>query len=160
MALPKSGTVVKLTATVSGEHVDIIEQQLAEYIVRYEDEELGRHPPTAVCRELLTETRHHCTKCTKGIIDHKMQLIYKDKLNKPIDDPDQALKIARDKKVIKEIFGDFPSTFIEIFLEEAKSDKLWYDLPIHLDGLKIRVNSPMFYLYDDKLWQLLKDFFT
>jgi hypothetical protein len=66
MALPNSGMVVKSMATISGEHVDSTEQQLDEYIVRFEDEEPGRHPPIAVCRELLTEARHHCAICPEA----------------------------------------------------------------------------------------------
>ena len=75
------------------------------------------------------------------------------------ENTDKSQKAASDGKVIEEIFAAFPSRFIQIYLEEIKWDKLWYDLPIHLDGLSIRVNSPMFHLYDRKLWRLLKDFF-
>lgn len=117
---------------------------------------LKHHDPThmlAICGSCHT-------KCTNGLIDHRSQMAYKDLLKAQSleHDPERVLKLAKDKKIVTEIFGGIPSRYVDIFLEELKSDKYWYDLPLDLDDLTMFVSSPQFYLYDKDLWRLLKDF--
>jgi hypothetical protein len=61
--LPRSQQVVKLTATKVGEEYDVTEQNLDAFIACFEAEEPGRHPPTAVRRELFVEAKHRCAIC-------------------------------------------------------------------------------------------------
>lgn len=198
-ALPRSGTVVHLAATVIGSHIDISEEQLDAFIKLFEDEESGRHPPMSVRRDLLHEAGYRCgicrehhplqyhhltdwaklkhhdpqhmlavcgtchTKCTNGMYDHKAQMRFKQELQRreavPMD-ATEASKYERDKKTLTDILSGIPAYYIHFFLEELKHDHYLNDLPIDLDGLRILVNSPQFYLYDARAWQLLKDFFS
>lgn len=61
--LPQSKKLCKLEAHTINEEYDIDEDKLDEFIKSFEAEEPGRHPPTAVCRELLVEARHRCAIC-------------------------------------------------------------------------------------------------
>lgn len=64
--LPKSGKLAKLKATKVGDDWDVDESDLNSFIAQFHDEEPGRHPPVAVCRELATECRHLCSICAQS----------------------------------------------------------------------------------------------
>lgn len=64
--LPITKTIVKLEATLISDEYDIDDAKLDEFIKAFDKEQPGRHPPTAVCRELLVEARHRCAICENG----------------------------------------------------------------------------------------------
>ena len=63
VALPNSGRNVRLPATSVAGDWQITEEDLDEFIAAFEEEEPGRHPPVAVCRELLWEAGYRCGLC-------------------------------------------------------------------------------------------------
>jgi hypothetical protein len=62
-ALPVSTTKVRLHAEGGNGHYDIDEADLDDFVSQFEQEQPGRHPPTAVRRQLRTEARHRCAVC-------------------------------------------------------------------------------------------------
>jgi len=65
--LPDSNNPVKLSANKIGDDYSIEEEQLDAYIAQFEAEQPGRHPPTAVRRELLVEAKHKCAICRESV---------------------------------------------------------------------------------------------
>jgi hypothetical protein len=66
-----SGTRVRLRAVTLADGPDVSEQELDAYIALFEAEEPGRHPPTAVRRELLIESGYKCSVCrSDGPLDY------------------------------------------------------------------------------------------
>lgn len=63
IALPTSGTVVRLEAHFAGGRHDVDDDQLDRFFARFEAEEPGRYIPTAVRRALLVEAHHACGIC-------------------------------------------------------------------------------------------------
>jgi hypothetical protein len=61
--LAVSETTVRLEATMVGEDFAVSDEQLDKFIGAFAAEEPARHPPVAVRRELLVETRHRCGIC-------------------------------------------------------------------------------------------------
>jgi hypothetical protein len=63
VALPVSGKIVQLAATLQDGVYDISDSQFDEFVRSFEAQEPGRWPPAAVRRELLVESRHRCSIC-------------------------------------------------------------------------------------------------
>lgn len=63
LALPVSGTLIKLQTTGIGDQLDISDDQFNEFVAKFDAEEPGRWPPAEVRRELLVEARHACAIC-------------------------------------------------------------------------------------------------
>ncbi|MCB2178940.1 HNH endonuclease [bacterium] len=61
--LPKSKKKIKIKATPNNKDFSITDKDLDDFIVQFEEEEPGRHPPVSVCRELLVEANHRCAIC-------------------------------------------------------------------------------------------------
>lgn len=59
--VPGTDIVEKLEAGVDGH--DISEASLDKFINEFEKQEPGRHPPVAIRRELLIESKHRCAIC-------------------------------------------------------------------------------------------------
>lgn len=69
--LPISKALTYLKAHQVGKTYDIDERDLDEFISKFEAEDPGRNPPTAVRRELLIEARHGCAICgEKALIEY------------------------------------------------------------------------------------------
>lgn len=66
LQLPKSKDLVKLEASAVGSSYDIKDEQFDDFVARFEAEEPGRHPPSAIRRALLIEARHHCAICRQA----------------------------------------------------------------------------------------------
>lgn len=59
--LPGTDMVEKLEVSSDGH--DISESSLDKFIYEFEKQEPGRHPPVAIRRELLIESKHRCAIC-------------------------------------------------------------------------------------------------
>lgn len=58
-----TGTLVKLKAAALANSYDIEQEDLDAYILAFEKEEPGRHPPVAIRRSLLIEAGYKCAVC-------------------------------------------------------------------------------------------------
>ncbi|MDY3553115.1 hypothetical protein R5W24_002207 [Gemmata sp. JC717] len=192
LRLPVSGTLVKLAANGNADHTDITEEHLDAFIKQFEAEEPGRHPPTKVRRELLTDARHRCvicreshplqyhhmvewaklphhdprhmiaicgschTKCTKGMIDHKSQVMYKAKLLTPEtnNDPHAAEKRNADKEVITWLIKNFPLSLFEWYFSRGLIERIELIVDDYIAPVWKTFHSPMFHLHDKELWKL------
>ena len=65
LELPFSKTIVKLVAVKIGDNYEIEETDLDTFIKAFDDEDPGRHPPTAIRRALLVEAQHRCAICRR-----------------------------------------------------------------------------------------------
>jgi len=61
--LPVSKDMAFLVAVPIGTDYDIDEASLDSFISRFHNEQPGRHPPVAVRRQLLVESKHRCGVC-------------------------------------------------------------------------------------------------
>lgn len=61
--LPNSGRKIKVPATHDSRGTRIAESDLESFILEFENEEPGRHPPVSVRRTLLVESGHQCGIC-------------------------------------------------------------------------------------------------
>lgn len=61
--LPVSKQKVYLEAVPVGSDYEIDEYKLDSFISKFENEQPGRYPPTAVRRQLLVESKHRCGIC-------------------------------------------------------------------------------------------------
>ena len=61
--LPKSGTILKLSAQKIGNEYMIDDADLDSFIKRFDDEDPGRYPPVNIRRDLLVECRYRCAVC-------------------------------------------------------------------------------------------------
>lgn len=92
VSLPKSGNLVLLAATAVGNDYEIVEEQLDQFILAFESEEPGRHPPAATRRTLLVEAKHKCKICCSDAPLHYHHIIEWSRLKH--HDPEHMLAVC------------------------------------------------------------------
>lgn len=63
LSLPTSKAIVKLACEKTGNDLHFTDEQLDEFLDKFETEQPGRYPPTSVRRALLVESSHKCSIC-------------------------------------------------------------------------------------------------
>jgi len=75
-------------------------------------------------------------------------------------DAHQAVKRDSDKKTLARIYAGLPRPLVNHFLNEALSDRIYYDILTEVEPAEKLVESPTFHLYDKGLWKLVRAFFA